>query len=47
MENGDTEKYHVSRVIQDFVFSSCKTGCIGCISWQVSNKYISLIILIV
>ena len=29
MEDGDTEKYHVSRVIQDFVFLSCKnTGVI-------------------
>ena len=38
MEDGDTEKYHVSSLIQDFVFSSCKKGCIGCISWQVYNK---------
>ena len=32
MEDGDTEKYHVSSVIQDFVFSSLKKGCIRCIS---------------
>ena len=32
MEDGDTEKYHVSSVIQDFVFSSRKKGCIGYIS---------------
>ena len=37
MEDGDTEKYHVSRVIQDFVFSSRKKGCIRCISLQVYN----------
>ena len=28
MEDGDTEKYHPSRMIQDFVFSSRKGGCI-------------------
>ena len=38
MEDGDTGKYHASSVIQDFVFSSRKKGCIGCISWQVYNK---------
>ena len=38
MEDGDTEKYNVSSVIQDFVFLSRKKGCIGCISWQVYNK---------
>ena len=38
MENGDTEKYHPSRVIQDFVFLSQKRGCIRCISLQVYNK---------
>ena len=38
MEDGDTEKYHLSRVIQDFVFSSRKWGCIRCISLQVYNK---------
>ena len=38
MEDGDTEKYHVSSVIQDFEFPSHKKGCIGCISWQVYNK---------
>ena len=38
MEDGDTEKYHPSRVIQDFVFSSRKSGCFSCISLQVYNK---------
>ena len=38
MEDGDTEKYHPSRVIQDFVFLSRKRGCIRCISLQVYNK---------
>ena len=38
MENGDTEKYHPSSVIQDFVFSSRKSSCIRCISLQVYNK---------
>ena len=38
MEDGDTEKYHASSVIQDFVFSSWKMGCIRCISSQVYNK---------
>ena len=38
MEDGDTKKYHVSSVIQDFVFSNRKKSCIGCISWQVYNK---------
>ena len=38
MADGDTEKY-VSRVIQDFVFSSRKNGCIGCILSQVYNKF--------
>ena len=32
------EKYHPSRVIQDFVFLSRKRGCIRCISLQVYNK---------
>ena len=32
MEDGDTEKYHSSRVIQDFVFFSQKRGCIRSIS---------------
>ena len=32
------EKYHVSSLIQDFVFSSKKMGCIRCISTQVYNK---------
>ena len=38
MEDGDTENYHPSRVIQDFVFLSGKRGCIRCISLQVYNK---------
>ena len=38
MEDGDTEKYHATIVIQDFVFSSWKWGCIKCISLQVYNK---------
>ena len=38
MEDGDTEKYHVSSVIQDFVFLSWKKGCIRCISLLVYNK---------
>ena len=31
MVDGDTEKYHPNRVIQDFVFLSRKRGCIRCI----------------
>ena len=42
MEDGDTEKYHASGSIQDFVFSSRKTGCIRCISSQVYNKSLSV-----
>ena len=42
MEDGDTEKYHFSSVIQYCAFSSRKKGCIGCISWQVYNKRYSL-----
>ena len=38
MEDGDTEKYHPSRVIQGFVFLSRKRGCIRCISLQVYNN---------
>ena len=38
MKNGDTEKYHLSSVIQDFVFSSRKSGCIRFISLQVYNN---------
>ena len=38
MEDGDTEKYHVSSLIQDFVFASRKMGCIRCVSSQVYNK---------
>ena len=38
MEDGDTEKYHPNRVIQDFVFLSPKRCCIRCISLQVYNK---------
>ena len=33
------EKYHPSRVIQDFVFLSRKRGCIRCISLQVYNNF--------
>ena len=43
MEDGDTEKYHPSRVIQ--VFLSRKRGCIRCISLQVyikSTDYLKL-----
>ena len=28
MEDGDTKKYHVSSLVQDFVFSGRKKGCI-------------------
>ena len=38
MEDGDTGKYQVSSVGQDFEFSSRKKGCIRCILWQVYNK---------
>ena len=38
MEDGDKEKYHPSRVIQDFLFMNQKMGCIRCISLQVYNK---------
>ena len=38
MEDGDTEKYHFSSLIQDSVFSSRKMGCIRSISSQVYNK---------
>ena len=38
MEDGDTEKYHPSSVIQDFVYSSGKSSCIRCISLQVYNN---------
>ena len=37
MKDGDSEKYHASSVIQDFVFLSRKGGCIRCISLQVYN----------
>ena len=40
MEDGDTEKYHLSSVIQDFVFSSRKSGFIRFISLQIYDKYI-------
>ena len=40
MEDGDTEKYHPSRVIQDFVFLSRERGCIRCISLLVYNKFL-------
>ena len=38
MEDGDIEKYHVSSLIQGFVFPSRKIGCIKCISLKVYNK---------
>ena len=38
MEDCDTEKYHVSSLIQYFVFPGRKTGCIRCTSSQVYNK---------
>ena len=38
MEDGETKKYHPSRVIQDFVFMSRKRCCIWCISLQVYNN---------
>ena len=34
------EKYHVSSLIQDFVFASMKMFFIRCISSQVYNKYL-------
>ena len=40
MEDGDAEKYHPSSVIQDFVFPSRKSSCIGCISLQVYSKFL-------
>ena len=40
MEDGDLEKYHPSRLLQDFVFLSRERGCIRCISLQVYNKYL-------
>ena len=43
MEDGDTEKYQPSGVIQDFVFLSRKRDCIRCISLQVNNKYTLLL----
>ena len=45
MEDGDTEKYHPSWVIQDFVFLSRKRGCIMCISLQVYNNWVYLTML--
>ena len=44
MEDGDTEKYHPSKVIQDFVFLSQKRGCIRCIYLQVYNKIVYRVI---
>ena len=38
MEDGDTGKYLARSLIQDFVFSSRKMGCIRCISAHVYNK---------
>ena len=35
MEDGDTEKYYPSRVIQDFVFLIRERGCIRCFSLHV------------
>ena len=32
------EKYHFSSLLQDFVFSSRKIGCIRCISSQIYTK---------
>ena len=43
MEDGDTENYHTSSVIQDFVFLSWKRCCIRCISLKVYNEYNYLI----
>ena len=41
MEDGDTEKYHASRVIQDFVFSSRKGCCISVFicKYIINTKY--------
>ena len=38
MEGGDTESYHLSKMIQDFAFSSRKGSCTRCISLQVYNR---------
>ena len=35
------KKYHARSLIEDFVFLSQKSGCIRCISLQVSNKRVS------
>ena len=42
MEDGDTEKYYPSRVIQDFVFLIRERGCIRCFSLHVYNKNLYL-----
>ena len=39
MEDGNTEKYHISSLMQDFIFSGRKMGCIRCIISQVYNKF--------
>ena len=46
MADGDNEKYHVSSLIQDFVFSSRIMGCIRCISSLVYNKKSNLVFII-
>ena len=38
MEDGDTEKYHISSLTQDFVFCSRKMDCVMCISSLLYNK---------
>ena len=43
MYDGDTEKYHFSCVIQDFVFLSLKKGSIRCISLPVYNNKLYLV----
>ena len=42
MEDGDTEKYYPSRVIQNFVFLIRERGCIRCFSLHVYNKNLYL-----
>ena len=44
MEDGDTEKYHTSSVIQDFVF--WKGGCIRCISFRYIINSLNLCVLL-
>ena len=38
MEDGDTKKYHVSSLIQDFECASRNMGCVRRISPPVYNK---------